>query len=229
MPTGTLVCTYCKTRQDIDLKGVHQYTVEKPQSDRICPRCQKPMETIDLKLGGKFLIERCQECFGMFFDPGELETVLEKSVSNVHAVDYLKLDALKTAKRHDDFPVTYIKCPVCQKFMNRLNFGSRSSVIVDTCKLDGIWLDGGELRQLMEWTKVGGGLHSKQLGEEQQKLKKEEEERKRREEAVAAAKDPGAHGGYQGYGQFNSHRGNWDEPEDLFSMLTSLAGRLFRF
>ncbi|MCP5046597.1 MAG: hypothetical protein GY940_05470 [bacterium] len=229
LATGTIVCEYCGTRQDVDLHGVHRHTVEKPQSERICPRCDNPMQTIDLKIGGKFLIERCQECLGMFFDPGELEALLDKSVSNVYAVNYLKLDALKNAKRHDDFPVTYIKCPVCRKFMNRINFGSRSGVIVDNCKTDGIWLDGGELRQLMEWTKAGGALHNQKVDKENKKIEKEEETRKLREAAIQNARD-GVQDPYsRGHGGFNSYgRGRFDEPEDLFTMLTGFVGRLFR-
>ena len=51
LPAKSLVCPYCKTRHDVDLKGIHQHTTETPESDRICPRCNKRMPTIDLKIG----------------------------------------------------------------------------------------------------------------------------------------------------------------------------------
>lgn len=176
LPPDSLVCSYCNTRQDIDLKGIHKYTVERPDSQRICPRCSQSMPTIDIKVGGKFLVERCNQCMGMFFDNGELEAILEKSVSLAYHTDHLTLDKLEQAKRHQDYPVGYIKCPVCMKLMHRVNYGTRSGVIIDSCRDHGVWLDGGELRQLMDWRKAGGDLHHKrkELELEKEKLRQEQ-------------------------------------------------------
>lgn len=186
--TGTLlVCEYCKTRQDVDLSVVHRYTVENPRSPRICPRCHIPLQTVDLHLQGKFLIERCPRCLGLFFDPGELESLVEKAVANVHAVDPQRLNEVQGVKRRDEYPVTYIDCPVCQKLMNRINFGARSGVIADWCRDHGMWLDGGELRQILEWTKAGGGLASKQAELDKAKLELEEEKKKLQFRQVDAA------------------------------------------
>tara|TARA_B100001093_G_scaffold125141_1_gene117724 strand:+ start:391 stop:567 length:177 start_codon:yes stop_codon:yes gene_type:complete len=33
--------------------------------------------------------------------------------------------------------------------------GKRSGVIVDSCREHGIWLDAGELRQMIEWSRAG--------------------------------------------------------------------------
>ncbi len=177
--TGTLlVCEYCKTRQDVDLSVVHRYTVEEPRSERICPRCHIPLQTIDLQLKGKFLIERCPHCLGLFFDPGELEALLEKAVTNVHAVDPQRLNEVQRVKRRDGYPVTYIDCPVCRRLMNRVNFGSRSGVIADQCREHGMWLDGGELRQILEWTKAGGNLVRRESELEMARLELEQEKKK---------------------------------------------------
>ena len=62
----------------------------------------------------------------------------------------------------ENYPVAYIKCPACGKFMNRVNFGVRSGVIADQCVSHGIWLDSGELRKLFEWQKAGGELLTRQ-------------------------------------------------------------------
>jgi Zn-finger nucleic acid-binding protein len=186
--TGTLlVCEYCKTRQDVDLSVVHRFTVEAPCSPRICPRCHIPLQTVDLRLQDKFLIERCTRCLGLFFDPGELEALLEKAVANVHAVDPQRLDEVQGVKRRAEYPVTYIDCPICRKLMNRVNFGARSGVIADWCRGHGMWLDGGELRQILEWTKAGGGLASKQAELEKAKLELEEEKRKLQFRQIDAA------------------------------------------
>ena len=73
--------------------------------------------------------------------------------------------------------------------MNRVNFGARSGVIVDRCKDHGVWLDGGELRHLMEWMKLGGKL----LDQERQEQAKKEElklEREKRESLAGYRTEP---------------------------------------
>jgi Zn-finger nucleic acid-binding protein len=176
--TGSLlVCGYCRTRQDVDLAIVSRYTVEKPASERICPRCHIPLQLIDLDLGGTFYIERCARCLGLFFDPNELETLLERTVANVHEVDRPRLDEIRNVKRSAEYPLGYIDCPVCKKLMQRINFGSGSGVIVDKCRDHGLWLDGGELRQILEWTKAGGGLYHKQKQLENARLELEQEKK----------------------------------------------------
>lgn len=176
--TGTLlVCDYCKTRQDVDLSVVHRFTVEKPASERICPRCHIPLQTVDLQMGGKFLIERCPRCLGLFFDPGELEALLEMAVTRVHAIDPQRLNEVQSVKRSSEYPVTYIDCPVCRRLMNRVNLGTRSGVIADQCRQHGMWLDGGELRQVMEWMKAGGGILQKEKELEMARLELEQEKK----------------------------------------------------
>lgn len=172
---GTLlVCEYCQTRQDVDLKVVHRFTVETPTSPRICPRCHKPLQTVDLHLEGRFMIERCPTCLGLFFDPGELDALLDKAVANVHAVDSQRLSEVQGARRRHEFPVRYIDCPVCRRLMNRVNFGPRSGVIADVCREHGMWLDGGELRQILEWTKAGGKIMRREAELEKARLELEQ-------------------------------------------------------
>jgi Zn-finger nucleic acid-binding protein len=175
---GTLlVCDYCQTRQDVDLSLVHRFTVEDPRSKRICPRCHIPLQTVNVEVKDTFLIERCERCLGLFFDPGELEAFLDKAVTNVHAIDPQRLNEVKNVKRSHEYPVSYIDCPVCQRLMNRINIGSRIGVIADQCRDHGLWLDGGELRQIMEWTKAGGKLVQKERELELARLALEQEKK----------------------------------------------------
>jgi Zn-finger nucleic acid-binding protein len=190
LPPDSIICKYCNTRQDIDLEQIHRYTVEIPESDRICPRCNKKMQTVDIKLGGKFLIERCTECMGLFFDPGELETLVDKSVANVYNIDNSRIDELRKFKRSQEYPVTYIKCPVCRKLMNRVNFGAQSGVIADQCRNHGMWLDGGELRQILEWTKAGGQIIHEKKQLEMERLQLQEEKEKLRFQQMGPLADP---------------------------------------
>lgn len=210
-----LVCSYCKTRQDVDLAIINRYTIEKPESKRICPRCHIPLQVIDLRLGEKFYIERCERCLGLFFDPGELEALLDKTVTNVYEIDRQRLAEIQNVKRSSEYPLNYIDCPVCGKLMNRINFGSRSGVIADKCRDHGLWLDGGELRQILEWVKAGGDLYHKQKQLENAQLELEQEKKnlqfKKIDSNFSAA-----------------HGAPYHEPEDFDLHLLPLIGRLLK-
>lgn len=175
LPPNSIQCDYCGSRNDIDLKGINYYTTHEIEAERVCPRCSIRLITIDLKIDGRFLIERCDQCLGLFFDPGELEALLEATVANVFTINRSELDSINSTMRANDYGVSYIKCPICGKLMNRVNFGTKSGVIVDRCKDHGVWLDGGELRHLFEWMKAGGKL----LQQEQLKNVEAEQARER--------------------------------------------------
>ncbi|HYR01925.1 MAG TPA: zf-TFIIB domain-containing protein [Syntrophobacteria bacterium] len=179
LPPNSIRCDYCGSLNDTDLKGVHYYTTHEIESARICPRCSIGLSTIDLKLDGRFLIERCDTCLGLFFDPGELEALLEATVANVFTINRSQLDGINTAMRSGDYGVFYVKCPVCTTIMNRVNFGTKSGVIVDRCKEHGVWLDGGELRHLFEWMKAGGKLLDQERQEARKKAETEQERERR--------------------------------------------------
>ncbi len=178
---GSIRCEYCGCRNDIDLAGVHYYTTHETESERICPRCKISLKTVDLNINGRFLIERCDECLGLFFDPNELEALLEATVSHVFTIDKSRLDAGKVPMAASEQGAFYIKCPVCSKIMNRVNFGVNSGVIVDRCREHGVWLDGGELRHLFEWMKAGGKLLQQEREVEKRKNEARELEREKRQ------------------------------------------------
>ena len=163
LPANINLCTYCNVRNDVDLHGKHNYSIKTRQSDRICPHCDKSLQTVKLDLSGPFYIERCKTCFGLFFDPGEIETLLENSVSRVFDINLKLIKSINKDRYNKNQPVKYVKCPVCRVLMNRVNFGHRSGVIIDQCKKHGIWVDNGEITHLMEWKKAGGELlHTQQ-------------------------------------------------------------------
>jgi Zn-finger nucleic acid-binding protein len=220
VPPNSIICEYCKTRNDTDLKGIHHYTTHEIESARICPRCSISLRTIDLKINGRFLIERCDECLGLFFDPEELEAFLEATVSNVFDINRSKLDAINNQITPAALSISYIKCPVCSKFMNRVNFGAKSGVIVDRCRDHGVWLDGGELRHLFEWMKAGGKLLDQ---ERQEQLRKESERERERQQRNALARpvsdwDTAEYSSFDLYGTTLKH-----SDHDLFELIKKAA------
>ncbi len=158
LPPKSNICQFCQTVNDVDLRAIGG-GVKGPQTNRACPRCTAPMISVCVHAGEKLYIERCRKCLGIFFDPGELDGLLDASVTPANDVDYHRLQMLVEQERqvgnHDD-TVKYIKCPVCLKLMNRRSYGARAGVIVDECRDHGVWLDGGELGQLFKWMKAGG-------------------------------------------------------------------------
>jgi Zn-finger nucleic acid-binding protein len=109
--------------------------------------------------------------------------------------------------------------------MNRINFGSQSGVVVDKCKQDGVWLDGGELKQLMEWMKAGGQLMHHKSRMEQERLEIEREKRKLREKA-----GPGGGGGGSVLGPASpyTHRGfhTVTDLPDLLGLVTRFVSKI---
>jgi len=163
-------CHYCGVRNDVDLHAKHDFSVHKQVSDRICPHCDQALQTIQLQLDEALFIERCTDCFGLFFDLGEIEALLNHAVNEVHAINLAHLDNVNIDRYQKKQPVKYIKCPVCREFMRRTNFAQKSGVIVDSCRAHGLWLDSGEVTHLMEWKKMGGQL----LHEREQRKKPQE-------------------------------------------------------
>ncbi len=203
------ICRYCNVRNDIDLHGKMDYSVQTTNSDKICPDCGIPLQTIDLYNDGSLLIERCSDCFGLFFDPGEIETLLENSVSGVHDINHKLMVSINRERSQHRRQVRYIKCPVCRQFMRRINFGHRSGVVIDQCNAHGIWLDNGEISHLMEWKKAGGQLlHEKK----QAQVKKEKVSRRKNTSAV-----------YDFPGDYHDA----SEPDELLETIGKLVFKLF--
>ncbi len=158
LQANTNKCLYCGVRNDVDLHAKQAFRVHQQQSERLCPHCEIPLQTIQLKLDQDLFIERCRDCFGLFFDLGEIELLLQSSVSQVQGINLAHIDAINADRYSSKKVVKYILCPVCRQFMRRTNFAKRSGVIVDSCRQHGLWLDSGEMTHLMEWKKAGGQL-----------------------------------------------------------------------
>ncbi len=176
------VCTFCGSLNDTDLRTIGRRTTGKTPSERTCPRCDVRMDTIELCAVGGLCVERCDKCLGMFFDPNELESLIDTSVSRVFEVDFERMSRIVEEEAPDSSQVTYVKCPVCAELMHRKIYGPRSGVIVDTCRGHGVWLDGGELGRILKWAAAGGRLHADNKDREEER-REEREKRARRTEA----------------------------------------------
>lgn len=90
--------------------------------------------------------------------------------------------------------VTYLRCPACQKTMNRQAFGRISGVVVDVCKSHGIWFDAGELAEVLSFIERGGlaKARERELEELGQARRKAIAERTLAEHALAGSSGGGS-------------------------------------
>ncbi len=160
LPAKSNVCRYCETLNDTNLRTVRSRRTAG-ESRGACPHCKKALETTAIALEPKIDVDRCACCHGIFFDPGELEQLLEASSGKIRWVDRDRLDALVREETHaEDFKsIQYVKCPDCSQLMNRKAYGAMAGVVTDQCRQHGIWLDGGELHRLLKWRAAGGKVH----------------------------------------------------------------------
>jgi Zn-finger nucleic acid-binding protein len=154
---GTMTfCPFCGVRQDVNLRQIHFRDLGTDAS-LPCPHCSIPLAVIEFDTEPKIRIERCTTCYGTFFNPGELEALLDAQTNPLIWLDPAQLNQIATDFSHDR-EIIYHKCPMCAERMSHLNFGGRSGVIVDRCGTHGVWLEGSELRRLTEWWRAGGKL-----------------------------------------------------------------------
>ncbi len=155
IPVGALECLYCGSKQDRD-GALLKYAAESEKLDRQCPECECALESYELKLTEAFQVERCPECYGVFFDKSELQAFLNSVFNMNDKPDIARLNELLRCPDKVQQAVMYRNCPECAQMMTRKNFGHRTGVIIDTCYHHGTWLDGGELSQLVKWASAGG-------------------------------------------------------------------------
>jgi Zn-finger nucleic acid-binding protein len=122
-------------------------------------------------------LHECVSCGGLFLSQGTLEDIIRRESSAPHA--WTQTPRPSGSVPHATGPVRYLKCPMCHDFMNRVNFGKRSGVIVEVCKPHGVWFDKGELTRAIEFVADGGLVETRRREEE---LTRE----KRREDHVAS-------------------------------------------
>lgn len=147
-------CPYCGVRQDIDLRQIHFRDLGADES-LPCPVCETALNVVAFDTEPEVRVERCPTCFGSFFNPGELEFLLEQKTNPFVWIDLQQIEQIATdfGYQHE---IIYRKCPMCAERMSHLNFGGSSGAILDQCGTHGLWVEGGELRRLMEWWRAGG-------------------------------------------------------------------------
>ncbi|MCD4829418.1 MAG: zf-TFIIB domain-containing protein [Candidatus Cloacimonetes bacterium] len=106
---------------------------------RDCPVCGIPLKEETLH---RQAIDRCEKCRGIFFDHGELASIL----NIVRIYRSFKLDEAEIDTLSDNGDNRVIDCPSCGMPMAQKEVGGAVVDFCDSC--GGVWLDGGEIQAL---------------------------------------------------------------------------------
>lgn len=112
-------------------------------------RCVKCPGELHSKETAGVVVDQCDRCDGIWFDPGELERVLKGSIDALRA---RTAEARTAAPEHDSHRGA---CPRCQGqgLLVQVVSRQREHLHLDTCSVCfGTWLDGGELEAIKEPT-----------------------------------------------------------------------------
>lgn len=112
-----------------------------PATDRCCPVEGRRLQRLQLE---SVTIDWCPVCSGIWFDAGELRTLLQSSLN-----DTPRLLQQNSDKTEGDATIQR-RCPVCQELMFKRE-NRAAEVVIDVCgRCSGIWADGGEFALLFE-------------------------------------------------------------------------------
>jgi len=128
-----------------------------------CSDCQCPLSQLKEPAGSLLF---CRKCGGQFVEHALLRSLLSEHEQTGQAFPNGPYNRpLKASSGR----VHYRPCAVCQRMMNRKNFGGASGVIVDVCAPHGTWFDAGELPQVLAFVKSGGLVRER--AREQERLR----------------------------------------------------------
>ncbi|MFO7562328.1 MAG: zf-TFIIB domain-containing protein [Enhygromyxa sp.] len=142
-------------------------------SELICPSCGGEQRMHSRKLGADLSLMECSGCAGLWLGAATFEHAIRRAEEMVAGLDPQAASERATLANQ---AVRYRPCPQCKALMNRSQYGKYSRVIIDTCKEHGVWLDEGELGQILEWVRGGGLEQSRKAVHEErvQQLRKQQ-------------------------------------------------------
>jgi len=151
LPKQGLNCHYCNR-----LNPLNGQLVEREKaltSKNSCPCCQTHL--IQLKIA-TVTLEYCEQCDGMLITEENFTKLLAYKVNPLSQFNPYYLRFIQDHPRDNRKKSQFHPCPICQESMKVINYKKNSGVLLDICEEHGIWLDGGELQQIIEWYAVGG-------------------------------------------------------------------------
>lgn len=128
--------------------GLSDAAKDREHRSLSCPRCSGSLSARRYR---DLDVDECDSCGGFLVEPAMMDRIVSMRDGSTN----LRL-ALPARPAVRETAVRYIRCPVCQKSMNRQAFGRISGVVVDVCRDDGVWFDPGELAEVLAFIERGG-------------------------------------------------------------------------
>jgi len=148
LPLNSLICTHCKQRNPISPLYKADESLNNIEAIE-CIECHRnTMKFIDIGDYQESLSAIiCRQCNGIFIS----FELLEKSIQHYGLKRKRipsKINAPKKKKINRD---NLYSCPICNQTMKRYIYKISSNVLIDRCEAHGVWLNHGELKELIEW------------------------------------------------------------------------------
>jgi len=165
MFVGTRFCGHC---------GEKMVRAETPEGEGLgkCPRCKSGLELLQI---GETSLRECRRCDGIWAEVETFERLCAEREERAAVLGFIggrEQRALPAVK------ISYVPCPDCGQLMNRNNFARASGVIIDICKMHGVWFDADELPRIIGFIQNGGMDAARQ----KEKFEIEEQRKRLREE-----------------------------------------------
>ena len=127
-----------------------------------CPACGDGARLTSRRLdAAEVAVEECGRCTGLWVGHDTVRTLVERADTGSGPVPGMPSPAVTAAgtvpSRHEAHTGSfYRRCPVCERLMQRRNWGLRSGILVDVCAAHGTWFDADELARILGWVRDGG-------------------------------------------------------------------------
>jgi len=153
LPKQGLNCSYCNRLNPLNIKVLEKIKEKTTQSEHLCPICNISLIELENKI---VTLEYCLQCDGILIEEELFEKLIKYKTTPTDNFNPHYLRFIQDHPRDNRKKSQFHNCPICQEIMCTINYKKISGVLLDICEEHGIWLDGGELRQIIEWHEVGG-------------------------------------------------------------------------
>ena len=142
---GHWQCTYCQTQQvaEGEPQSLDNIVASDAKSEIFCPCC---MDEHQLQFGmlDKIHIAFCPDCFGYLIDSQSMGYVLKN-----RRKEYSGIEDEPAPPNPDDLSKSR-NCPRCQSHMETHPYYGPGNAVIDSCsRCKMVWMDNGDLAQLV--------------------------------------------------------------------------------
>lgn len=146
---GTQFCPHCGTKIPAPEAVEDGKTLPLPLH---CPGCSGDMKPVQL---AQTPMHSCDQCGSTWLAPNDFAALCADREARGAVMTALGASGVAPTPPTPG-KVRYVHCPVCDKVMNRVNFGKMSGIVVDVCKNHGVWFERDELRGVLQFVANGG-------------------------------------------------------------------------